>query len=116
MGMENNYVKNKSQPERRQRVRFPVSCEITFFGSSSGRVLEFITQNISSTGFYFRSQVAFAVGDWFRCLLKMPSYEPSAGSQLTLDCLVRVVRIEAAEPGSFGVACRIEDYRSHAMD
>ncbi len=91
-------------------------CQVRFFHRGSGAVTDCVTQNISSTGFYCSSPTAFTVGESLSCLLKMPSHDASAAaSPFTLECVVRVVRVEEPDPeGSFGIACQIEDYRSHS--
>jgi hypothetical protein len=74
--------------------------------------IETMTQNLSSSGFYFFCPIALTPGEQVRCELRVPahgskSHEPA----LALECDAVVVRSEATSEGFFGVACRIDDYR-----
>ena len=100
----------KSGLERRSQARFAVHCHVRFFQNSSSEVTDCVTQNISSVGFYCLSRTAFSVGDSLTCLLKMP-WQDSLEKPFTLRCAVSVVRVEDAGEGSFGVACKIDDYQ-----
>ena len=99
-------------PERRKRARTRLHWPITLFRDDSSSVLETVTQNLSSNGFYCVSPVSFMPGERLHCALKLPAHDPAGRSRtLSLECRVRVVRAEpAGEPGFFGIACRIEDF------
>jgi hypothetical protein len=46
------------------------------------------------------------------CFLKMPSCGAGKEELFTLQCVVRVVRVDGAnEAGSFGIGCQIEGYQ-----
>jgi len=71
------------------------------------------TRDLSSKGFYCSSPVPFAPGERMACILKVPAYHPEkADTMLSLECRVRIVRID--EPGdgaNYGLGCEIEDFR-----
>lgn len=96
--------------ERRRKARSALRCRVLFFRRAcSAPIADGVTQNLSSGGFYCVSPVPLAVGESLACLLKMPSDEAA----LTLECLIRVVRVEEGdEEGSFGIGCQIEDYHA----
>jgi hypothetical protein len=47
------------------------------------------------------------------CVLRVPSHYPVHNGRVSsLECRIRVVRVEPVEGRqSFGIACQIEDYR-----
>ena len=100
-------------PERRKRARFHVHWPVCFFGADVGRTVETITENLSSSGFHCFSPVQFIAGDLLICVLGVPSQQTiNHGRALSLECKVRVRRVEpAAGRQSYSVACEIEDYR-----
>jgi hypothetical protein len=102
-----------SQPERRKRSRSHVHWQVCFFGVDVGRTVETTTDNLSSAGFHCFSPVPLIAGDLVTCRLCVPSRRPADnGRGSSLECKVRVVRVEpASERQSYGVACEIEDYR-----
>jgi hypothetical protein len=101
--------------ERRKRKRFAVRCRVVFFRESSGVVADCVTQNVSCIGLYCASPIPLEIGEVLTCLLMMPSDGARDGSSLTLECRVRVVRVERiGEEASFGIACQIEDYRANS--
>lgn len=102
-----------SRPERRKRARSQVHWPVCFFGVDSGATVETVTENLSSSGFQCFSPVPLVAGDQMICVLRMPSHQsPHNGRAASLECKVRVVRVEpATERRLYGVACRIEDYR-----
>ena len=107
---------NKSGQDRRKRARFEVRAQVVLFPLSSAGPTICVTQNISSLGFYCLSKTYFRTGDYMTCSLSLPSTDGADGkSPLELQCLVRVVRVANAEGGLFGVACKIEDFRTHAV-
>jgi hypothetical protein len=102
-----------SHPERRKRLRSHVHWQVCFFGTNVGRTVETTTENLSSAGFHCFSPVPLIAGELVTCRLRVPSRQPSNnGHGSSLECKVRVVRVEpAGERQSYGVACEIEDYR-----
>jgi hypothetical protein len=73
--------------------------------------VESVTQNLSSSGFYFLSPKPLAPGESLVCALKVPAYDPEGEERtVALECRVQVIRAEAALDGLFGMACQIEDY------
>src|SRR5580698_5034487 len=102
-----------SRPERRRRSRSHVHWQVCFFAGNVGRIIETTTENLSSSGFHCFSPVPLIAGDLVTCRLHVPSCQPSnSGRGSSLECKVRVVRVEpASERQSYGVACEIEEYR-----
>jgi hypothetical protein len=103
--------------ERRKKARCGLRCRVVFFRQPSDPVAEGVTQNISSVGFYCLLPAPLSVGESLTCLLKMPSDGVATDGSFTLECLVRVVRLErVSEDGSFGIGWRIEGYRAHSAE
>jgi hypothetical protein len=98
--------------ERRSRIRTTLRWPIAFFRKGSGEAIKSVTQNLSSGGFYFYSQVAITPGEALSCVLTIPSHLPSGREKdRVLDCRVRVTRVEPSPTGdTFGIACEIEEY------
>ena len=98
--------------ERRATVRTSLHWPILLRHRQT-EILESITENISSQGFYCYSHTPVASGELLLCSLTVPTHDPSGTNEkVMLECHVRVVRIEAAtSDGLYGLACRIEDYR-----
>ena len=78
-------------------------------------MIETVTHNLSSDGFYCEADIPFVPGEIRRCTLSVPAYHPNDLSRfIPVQCRVRIVRVEAlAESGSFGLGCRIEEYHVH---
>lgn len=74
-----------------------------------------MTENLSSAGFYCFSLTPLKIGESVRCLLEMPVYPGMKDEPLTIECLVRVVRIEKLAE-SFGIGCQIEIYHTHKAE
>jgi hypothetical protein len=98
--------------ERRTRSRTLVHWPVLFRYRQS-EALETITENLSSQGFYCLSRIPIPLGEAMLCWLTVPTHDPSAKSgTILLECNVRVVRSDAADvEGSYGIACRIDDFR-----
>lgn len=98
------------RPERRRRARTQVHWNIVL-RLHDADVIETVTQNLSSSGFYCFCPAPLAPGESLVCTLKVPVYDPKGDERpLALECTVVVMRSEAAAEGFFGIACRIEDY------
>lgn len=99
-------------PERRKRTRVSVHWPLLLRREGASEDIETMTENLSSSGFYCFSPKPVTIGERLRCRLTAPSYDPKGDRrEIELDCRAMVLRVEAAADGSFGVACRIEDYR-----
>ena len=98
--------------ERRTRFRTTLHWEVRFFHSGPFNILETVTQNLSSGGFYCLAETPLVPGELMTCSLKLPAHHPSGGEQaVSLECKVRVIRVEARDAdGLYGIGCRIEDY------
>ena len=104
-------VERAGRPERRSRVRIQVHWPVLFFRSEPAEAVESLTQNLSSRGFYCFSKAPLTLGEVLACTIRVPAHDPS-GKEMDrqLDCKVRVMRVEPATDGLYGIACRIEDY------
>lgn len=101
----------EDRPERRKRARTNVHWPVSLLRDHGFNPIDTVTQNLSSTGFYCLSSTPVAPGAVLRCSLKVPAYDPRGEQRtVTLECRVQVMRSEATQDGSFGIACRIEDY------
>jgi Tfp pilus assembly protein PilZ len=60
-----------------------------------------ITRDISTSGIFFETESAYAIGDMIRLLLNF--------GHETLQCEARVVRVEPRD-GQFGVAVELKSY------
>lgn len=101
-----------SPSDRRKRARIRVHWPVLLFRAETAGVIRSTTQDLSSSGFYFLSNVALMPGDALACTLKVPFHDPN-GKHLdrNLECRARVVRVEPQPTDScFGIACHIEDY------
>jgi len=100
-------------PERRRRYRARVHWTVQFGRRDAAELASTQTRDISSDGFYCRSNVPFSPGEVVECILHVPAHRPQApGGVLLVNCRVRVVRVDAPDnQGLYGVGCRIEDYR-----
>ena len=76
-------------------------------------MVETVTQDLSSDGFYCYSHAVFVPGEIRTCTLGVPTYHPNGGDRVRpVLCRVRIVRVEAlGSEGLYGLGCRIEDYR-----
>jgi len=103
--------------ERRKNTRHALCCCVSFFRKSSHPVAEGVTRDLSSAGFYCRSPMPLTVGESLTCLLRIPSPYRGRSHTLTLECTVRVVRLEqVGDEGSFGIGCQLEGYHSCSRD
>jgi hypothetical protein len=88
-------------------VRWPL-----LFRDAPAAVVDTVTENLSSDGFYCLTAVPFVPGDIRFCTLTAPACDPEdSRGMILVECRVRVVRVQAlSERGLFGMGCRIEDY------
>jgi len=97
--------------DRRRRARLLVNWPLVV-GGSPGTMVETVTHDLSSDGFYCLAGSPFVPGEVQICTLSVPAYNPDDLTRvLAVQCRVLVVRVEAlAKSGLFGIGCRIEDY------
>jgi hypothetical protein len=96
--------------ERRKRERVALQCPVRIVASADGLAGDAMAVNISCQGIYWISQLPFTPGEQVSCAIFIPPNGfRSDSSGLSLNCRVRVVRVEEAS-GGFGVGCRIEEY------
>lgn len=98
--------------ERRRRPRLALAWTVYILRGSDERPVESRTKNISSDGLYLYLSEPVSPGEPLRCIIRIPSPgQPGNRRSLSLDCKVRVVRVEKdSSSNTFGIACRIEDY------
>lgn len=104
------FVRDFPQRDRRRRARWQVQWPVMFPGEP-GTVIETVTRDLSSDGFFCMTGTPFVPGEICFCILSVPANDPKNLTRMTpLHCRVRVIRVDV-EDGLFGVACRIEDYQ-----
>jgi len=98
--------------ERRRRVRTKLRWPV-LIRDHDGKIVESVTENLSSEGFYLYAPTPFMCGDVLHCRITIPSHNSTgADGWLALECRVQVVRSEAGPNGEpFGIACQMMDYR-----
>jgi hypothetical protein len=94
--------------ERRGSERLPLSCRVLF--DINGMVAAAQTRNISSGGFYCLCEERLPVDGRVRCRIHVFRNEAANQNGGVLECLVRIVRVDAPAENGFGIACQIEDY------
>jgi PilZ domain len=105
-------VENPLRTERRKRARNQLHWSLLLFRNQSADAVESLTRDLSSSGFYCITGVAFTPGEQLICTLRVPTHDPNGKLlEQRLECKVRVVRVEPlSADGTFGLACQIEDY------
>lgn len=99
------------QPDRRKRTRTRVHWPVRLRKEGAWKTIETVTHNLSSSGFYCMSAMPLTPGESLSCTLSVPAYDPKLEERtIALECRALVMRAEAAADGSFGIACRIEEY------
>lgn len=104
--------------DRRKRARSRVHWPVLIFRDSGPEAIEIVTEDLSSTGFFCFSQIAFACGERVTCAIRIPKHDTLGNEQtLTLLCKARVMRVERPSmKATMGIACRIEEYRCWLKD
>jgi hypothetical protein len=105
-------LENLLPSERRKRARNHLHWSLLLFPNQAAEAVEGLTRDLSSSGFYCVTGVAFIPGERLICTFKVPTHDPN-GKHLEqrLECWVRVLRVEPqGTEGTFGLACQIEDY------
>src|SRR5580704_8489719 len=99
--------------DRRKRTRAQVHWPLSFSLAGATEMVQTLTYNLSSDGFYCVANARFVPGETRECMLAVPTHHPhSCIRVLSVLCKVRVIRVEVlSEGGSCGVGCRIMDYR-----
>src|SRR5581483_1764702 len=100
------------EQDRRKRVRTKLCWALEVYSERSAVSVQSKTEDLSSSGLYFLSPIAFGCGESLIGRLTTPTHDPSGRElTLTLECRLRVIRAAArGDTGSFGVGCQIEDY------
>ena len=96
--------------DRRRRDRVALHWQIRLFRSFQSPVIETVTEDLSSIGFYCTSQEPFGLGERLQCIIVIPADTLEGfDSQVSLRCHVTVVRVENNAQG-YGLGCHIEYY------
>lgn len=104
--------------EARTGKRFPLRLPITIFRSKSSRKHRGSTTDLSAGGAYFSADADFKVGANIEFAITLPHQALGTRKDVELHCSGRVVRSEAAPPGTRagkrtrrkGLACVIDQY------
>src|SRR5450759_4493428 len=88
-------LENLLPSERRKRARNHLHWSLLLFPNQATEAVESLTRDLSSSGFYCVTGVAFIPGERLICTLKVPTHDPN-GKHLEqkLECRVRVMRVE----------------------
>jgi hypothetical protein len=99
--------------DRRKRTRAQVHWPLSFMLAGTPEVVQTVTQDLSSDGFYCVAKARFIPGETVDCMLALPTPNRHGGTGASLVfCKVRVIRVEVtAEGGRYGAGCQIIDYR-----
>jgi hypothetical protein len=98
--------------DRRKRSRMQVHWRIRFLKRDTTVVVESVTCDLSSEGFYCLANTPFIPGEFTTCSLAVPTNYPKNDDRVvSVECQVRIVRVQAMADGLYGIGCRIEDYR-----
>ena len=96
--------------DRRKRHRSQVHWLVSFPVAGTDEVVQSVTQDLSSDGFYCIASARFAPGEIRHCTLMIPTHNEIG--HLPVLCQVRVIRVAAtAERGFCGIGCQMIDYR-----
>src|SRR4051812_19430052 len=102
---------SSGRQERRSRTRIKVRWPLFLRRPGASEEIETVTQNLSSSGFYCLSPTPLTPGETLVCTVRVPAYDPKgADSSMSLECRAIMLRAETIADGSYGIACRIEDY------
>lgn len=92
--------------EKRDFLRMPIDCELSFAQTGSDRQLKGKVINLSSGGILFASRVNFAVGTRLDIVLT-----PSNSATPPMEARVVVTRTSAGEV-YYDIGCEIEEIKS----
>ena len=103
--------------ERRKRIRMRVHWPLRLHKTNAPETVETETHDLSSDGFYCLAKTSFVPGEALVCTLGVPTHRPNGSDHMvSVECRVRIIRVEATQEGLYGVGCRIEEYRLlHSM-
>src|SRR5260370_4885550 len=105
-------VENPLRTERRKRARNQLHWSLLLFSNQAADAVESLTRDLSSSGFYCITGVAFTPGERLICTLRVPTHDPNRKLlEQRLECKVRVVRVEPQRAEAmFALAGQIDDY------
>ncbi|MDX1978669.1 MAG: PilZ domain-containing protein [Bryobacteraceae bacterium] len=94
--------------DRRDRERFAVKWPVVLV--RRGSVVQSVTENLSSGGFFCYSSQEFVPGEHTQAWIEIPRRGATGKGRSFLLCRARVVRVEQDAARGYGLGCRIEDY------
>ena len=98
--------------ERRRRIRMQVHWPLRLHRTNAPEIVETLTQDLSSDGFYCLAKTSFVPGEALACILSVPTHHPNGDDRMvSVECRVRIIRVASTQEGVYGVGCRIEEYR-----
>ena len=66
-----------------------------------------VTQDLSSTGVYFETDLHFEKGSLIRFKINFDT--PVLGNKTQLDCTGRIVRVDVGDSGKVGIAVKLDE-------
>jgi hypothetical protein len=98
--------------DRRKRSRMQVHWPLHFLSGNSTDIEKAVTRDLSSNGFYYIAKMPFVPGEVKMCILGVPTSYPRGDERmLWVECTIRIIRVQVCDGGSFGIGCRIVNYR-----
>jgi hypothetical protein len=113
MSSSTTMVDKRSPPgtERRTRTRHAVSWVLYLKRNHSDHPIESRTQNFHCRGFYCYTRESFTPGESIGCTIVVPTFDTNLPRSIVLlECQATVLRVEALDPHTYGIGCRIDDY------
>jgi hypothetical protein len=114
MSSSTTMIDRRSPPgnkERRTRARHAVSWMIYLKRSHGDHPAESRTNNFTCRGFYCYTREAFVPGESIRCTIVVPTFDSDLPHNVvSLECQATVLRVDALDPHTYGIGCRIDDY------
>jgi hypothetical protein len=102
----------RESPDREKRVssRKPLQLDAEVGDDLNGLPVTVVVENFSKHGLYFNSACRFGIGSNLEMNLELPA--EIDGEARCVNLLVRIVRVDAAADGGFGIAARITRCRT----
>src|SRR5256885_4392215 len=96
--------------DRREARRFSMSLPMRVLPREAhSKELHANTRDVSYRGLYFLSETKFDVGSQIDFVLTLPQKVSESG-EVDIRCCGKVLRVEAGNNGTMGIAARIDRY------
>jgi hypothetical protein len=96
--------------ERREARRFNMNLPLRVLPrEAKGHELNAHTRDLSYQGLYFLAEAGFEVGNEIDFVITLPQQITQSGD-VNIRCQGKIVRVEATENGSVGIAAKIARY------